>query len=108
MANGLGAALTALIVSTQPLLTTALAITLFGEKPRAVQWLGIAIGFIGVVVVLSPSLNIAMPTLPLLSSLTALLAITDGQSSPSCGVGLCDKVSGGRSGMISFRTRQGR
>ena len=78
MANGLGAALTALIVSTQPLLTTALAITLFGEKPRAVQWLGIAIGFIGVVVVLSPSLDSAMPTLPLLSSLTALLAITGG------------------------------
>ena len=43
MANGLGAALTALIVSTQPLLTTALAIFLFGEKPRAVQWLGITI-----------------------------------------------------------------
>jgi hypothetical protein len=40
MANGLGAALTALIVSTQPLLTTALAITLFGEKParRAMAW----------------------------------------------------------------------
>ncbi len=39
MANGLGAALTALIVSTQPLLTTALAILLFGEKPRALHGL---------------------------------------------------------------------
>ena len=78
MANGLGAALTALIVSTQPLLTTALAITLFGEKPRAVQWLGIVIGFIGVVVVLSPSLDSSVPTLSLLASITALIAITGG------------------------------
>ena len=47
MANGLGAALAALIVSTQPLLTTALAIFLFGEKPRLIQWIGIFIGFAG-------------------------------------------------------------
>ena len=78
MANGLGAALTALIVSTQPLLTTALAILLFGEKPRAVQWLGIAIGFCGVIVVLSPSLGPSAPTLSLLASLLALVSITGG------------------------------
>ena len=49
MANGLSAALAALIVSIQPLLTTALAIFLFNEKPRLIQWTGIFIGFIGVV-----------------------------------------------------------
>ena len=78
MANGLGAALTALIVSTQPLLTTALAILLFGEKPRAIQWLGIAIGFCGVIVVLSPSLGNSVPTFSLMASLVALIAITGG------------------------------
>jgi len=78
MANGLGAALTALIVSTQPLLTTALAIVLFGEKPRAIQWLGIAIGFVGVIVVLSPSLGTSAPTLSFMASLLALVAITCG------------------------------
>ena len=78
MANGLGAALTALIVSTQPLLTTALAILMFGEKPRAKQWLGIAIGFCGVIVVLSPSLGSTLPTLPLMASVLALIAITGG------------------------------
>ena len=78
MANGLGAALTALIVSTQPLLTTALAIVLFDEKPRAVQWVGIAIGFCGVMVVLSPSLGHSLPTLSLIASLIALIAITGG------------------------------
>ena len=78
MANGLGAALTALIVSTQPLLTTALAVLLFGEKPRAIQWLGIVIGFCGVIVVLSPSLGHALPTLSLMASVVALIAITGG------------------------------
>jgi drug/metabolite transporter (DMT)-like permease len=78
MANGLGAALTALIVSIQPLLTTALAILLFGEKPRTIQWLGIAIGFCGVIVVLSPSLEHSVPTLSFMASLLALIAITGG------------------------------
>ena len=72
------AALTALIVSTQPLLTTSLAILLFGEKPRAIQWLGITIGFCGVIVVLSPSLGHSVPTLSLLASIVALIAITGG------------------------------
>ena len=52
------ASITALIVSTQPLLTTASAFFLFGEKPRLVQWIGIFIGFAGVVVVISPSIGI--------------------------------------------------
>ncbi|MDC1382708.1 DMT family transporter [Candidatus Puniceispirillum sp.] len=78
MANGLGAALAALIVSTQPLLTTALAVFLFDEKPRLIQWVGIFIGFSGVVVVISPSLGINAPIIAILSCIFALLAITTG------------------------------
>ena len=78
MANGLGAALAALIVSTQPLLTTALAIFLFGEKPRLIQWVGIFIGFAGVVVVLSPSLGVNAPVIAIMSCIFGLLAITTG------------------------------
>ena len=78
MSNGLGAALAALIVSTQPLLTTALAIFLFGEKPRLVQWVGIFIGFAGVVVVLSPSLGVNAPAIAIMSCIFGLLAITAG------------------------------
>lgn len=78
MANGLGAASTALIVSTQPLLTTALAIFLFSEKPRALQWLGLTVGFIGVMLVLAPSLESNVPKLSLLASLIALFSITCG------------------------------
>ena len=58
MVNGLGAALTTLIVSTQPFLTKILEIFLFIEKPLLIQWIGIFIGFIGVIVVILPSLGI--------------------------------------------------
>lgn len=78
MANGLGASLAALIASTQPLLTTALAIFLFGEKPRLIQWVGIFIGFAGVVVVILPSLGTNAPLIALTSCVFGLLAITAG------------------------------
>ena len=78
MANGLGAALAALIVSIQPLLTTALAIFLFNEKPRLIQWTGIFIGFTGVVVVILPSVGINAPMLSVISCVFGLLAITTG------------------------------
>lgn len=78
MANGLGAALIALIVSTQPLLTTALSIIVFDEKPTILQWVGITIGFIGVTVVLVPSLGTTAPPLSLISGFFALVAITCG------------------------------
>lgn len=78
MANDLGAALAALIVSTQPLLTTALAVFLFGEKPHLVQWIGIFMGFAGVIVVISPSVGINAPILSIISCVFGLLAITIG------------------------------
>ena len=42
---GVGAALTGLIVSMQPLLTTVSAIFFLGERPKLLQWIGIFIGF---------------------------------------------------------------
>jgi drug/metabolite transporter (DMT)-like permease len=78
MSKGLGAALAALIVSTQPLLTSALAIFLFGEKPRPIQWIGIFIGFAGVITVISPSLGINAPLIAIMSCIVGLLAITAG------------------------------
>ncbi len=78
MANGLGAATAALIVSMQPLLTTAIAIFLFNEKPRLIQWSGIFIGFTGVVVVISPSVGINASMLAIISCVFGLIAITAG------------------------------
>lgn len=78
MANGLGAAMAALIASTQPLLTTVWAIFLFEEKPRLIQWVGIFAGFAGAIVVISPSLGIDAPLIAIISCIFGLLAITAG------------------------------
>ncbi len=78
MSLGLGAALAALVASMQPLLTTALAVILFGEKPRPVQWFGIFLGFSGVVVVLSPSIGLTAPPVAVMICVVGLCAITFG------------------------------
>lgn len=78
MASGLGSAMAALIVSTQPLLTTTLAIFLFTEMPTRLQWAGIGFGFIGVVLALWPSLSIDPPVTGIVASLVALISITIG------------------------------
>ena len=76
MANGLGAALAALIVSIQPLLTTASAIFLFNEKTTLlIQWAGIFIGFTGLLFVILPSVGINAPILSIIACVFGLLAI---------------------------------
>lgn len=70
------AGLSALIVSLQPILTAVLGIWLLGERPRPMQWLGIALGAAGVVLVLWPRLGGAVPLVGFVACLVALLAIT--------------------------------
>ncbi len=55
------AGLTALVVSMQPLLSSFLAIFLFAEKPRFIQWTGILLGFVGVAIVLLPTISVGAP-----------------------------------------------
>ncbi len=98
MANDLGAALAALIVSTQPLLTTASAVFLFGEKPRPIQWAGILIGFVGVIVVIAPSVGLNAPILSIVSCVFGLLAITSGT--------LLQKRVGNKIGLLKSNTIQ--
>src|SRR6202044_4147966 len=45
--NGLSAGLIALVVSLQPVLTSTLANRWLGERVRALQWLGLALGGAG-------------------------------------------------------------
>lgn len=78
MALGLGSAMAALIVSTQPLLTTTLAIFLFREMPSRLQWTGIGFGFCGVILALWPSLSINPPVTGIIASVVALISITIG------------------------------
>jgi len=54
---GMPAGLTALLVGLQPLLTATLAGPMLGERITATQWLGLALGLIGITLVLGSKLD---------------------------------------------------
>jgi drug/metabolite transporter (DMT)-like permease len=75
---GMPAGLAALIVNLQPVLT-ALAASWVGEKVRPVQWLGLALGFAGVALVVMQKLNdMTAPGPSVALAVMALIAITIG------------------------------
>ena len=78
IAHGMPAGLSALIVSVQPVLTAALGVWLLNERPAPAQWLGIALGAAGVVMVLWPRLGGDIPFIGFVSCTVSLLAITFG------------------------------
>jgi drug/metabolite transporter (DMT)-like permease len=78
IAHGLPAGVTALVVGMQPLLTAAAAGWLLGEKVSARQWGGLALGFVGVTLVVSGKFGDAELGPMLWPALVALLAITAG------------------------------
>jgi len=59
MSRGVSAGVAALIVGLQPLLTAALAGFLLGERLRALQWAGLALGLLGVTLVCWEKLDFA-------------------------------------------------
>ena len=73
VSQGLGAGLTGLVTALSPLLTAALAIPLLHERLIARQWMGIAVGVIGVGLILEPKLAGAH-SVPLHALGVALLA----------------------------------
>lgn len=75
---GLPAGVTALVVGMQPLLTATVAGRLLGEQVLPRQWLGLALGFVGVALVLSNKLGAAFGLDALWPALAALLGITAG------------------------------
>ena len=78
IAEGMPAGASALIVGLQPLLTAAFA-GWVGERASRRQWIGLALGFAGVALVLSD--RVAAPSagpLPVLVNLLALAGITAG------------------------------
>ncbi|KXF79348.1 peptide ABC transporter ATP-binding protein [Paramesorhizobium deserti] len=56
--RGLPAGMSALVVGLQPLITTLIAGATLGEKVERRHWTGLAIGFIGVVMVLWPKFSL--------------------------------------------------
>lgn len=78
ISRGMPAGLAALIVCLQPVLTAAAARPLLGETVTATQWIGIALGFGGVLIVLGIETD-GIPSPTAAAAITAaLLAITAG------------------------------
>jgi len=77
--HGLPAGITALVVGMQPLLTAFGAGWLLGEKVSGRQWVGLALGFVGVGMVVSGKMGETAALGPmLLPALVALFGITIG------------------------------
>ena len=76
--HGLPAGITALVVGMQPLLTAFGAGWLLGEKVSGRQWGGLALGFVGVGLVVSGNLGDGALGPMLIPALIALLGITVG------------------------------
>ena len=76
---GMPAAIAAMIVGTQPLLTAALAGPLLGERVTPRQWLGFVLGLVGVMLVVGPNMGAETGGVAALAAATgALLGITLG------------------------------
>lgn len=80
--HGLPAGVTAIVVGLQPVLTALGAGLLLGERVRPTQWAGLALGFVGVALVVAHkvvgSTSGGMVVSMLLPAFIALLAITAG------------------------------
>lgn len=76
--QGLPAGVTALVVGMQPLLTALGAGWLLGERVVGRQWLGLALGFVGVALVVSGKLGGVAAGPMLVPAFCALLGITCG------------------------------
>jgi drug/metabolite transporter (DMT)-like permease len=76
--HGLPAGITALVVGMQPLLTAFGAGWLLGERVTARQWIGLALGFIGVGLVVAGKFGDAPLGPMLIPAFVALLGITAG------------------------------
>jgi len=75
---GVPAGIVALVTALQPLLTGALSGPVLGERTDARQWLGLALGFVGVVVAVGARLSAdaATPALGYLIPFGSVVAIT--------------------------------
>ncbi len=80
IAHGLPAGISALIAALQPIMTALLAPAIVGERILPRQWLGIALGFGGILMVLAPKLAAGLAasglTVPLIVNVVAMISVT--------------------------------
>lgn len=78
ISKSMPAGLAALIVSLQPILTSALAGPLLGETVTWRQWVGVVFGFSGAAIVLGFDIGTEFPLIALAATIMGLLAVTAG------------------------------
>ena len=76
ISKGMPTGIAALIVTLQPILTNALSGPILNEKVSVKQWIGVLLGFSGAVMVLGFDIGSEIPTIGLVSTVIALIAIT--------------------------------
>ncbi len=76
ISKGMPTGIAALIVTLQPILTNALSGPILNEKVSLKQWIGVLLGFSGAVIVLGFDIGTEIPTIGLVATLVALIAIT--------------------------------
>lgn len=120
IALGMPAGLSALIVGVQPLLTAFVSKLTLGETVSKLQWVGIALGFGGLILVLGPRIVSAsgtpIATFAIILNVAALLGITAGTIYQKRYAAFADLRSGGTlqylaatllcwAGALTFETR---
>jgi drug/metabolite transporter (DMT)-like permease len=79
ISQGVPAGISALILGLQPIVTSALAIGFMGEKVSRLQWVGLALGLVGVLLVLHDrNIVLAGSVLGWVASFLSLIGITLG------------------------------
>ena len=76
--KGTAAGISSLIVSLHPVLTCILATLIIKEDIKVDKWIGIGLGFIGVLIVVWPRLGGELPLIGFVSCIIALVAISFG------------------------------
>ena len=76
ISKGMPTGIAALIVTLQPILTNALSGPLLNEKVSIKQWIGVLLGFSGAAMVLGFDIGSEIPTIGVISTVIALIAIT--------------------------------
>ena len=76
ISEGMPTGIAALIVTLQPVLTNALSGPILNEKVSLKQWLGVLLGFSGAIMVLGFDIGTEIPTIGLVATIVALIAIT--------------------------------
>ena len=76
ISKGMPTGIAALIVTLQPILTNALSGPILNEKVTIKQWIGVLLGFSGATIVLGLDVGTNIPTIGLIATIIALIAIT--------------------------------